>query len=320
MLLSLCMIVKNEQDVLADCLVSAKAVVDEMIIVDTGSNDATIDIAESHGARVIKAPWTDNFSEARNVALQNAVAEWILHLDADERVATESAANLRSYLQHCRAGGLQVILRNHQPAGDMVRYSDERQVRVFRNREDIRYRNSVHEQIVPSIINAGLTLEDCNLIIEHFGYCQTGNERHRRNLRLLQLDRKNSDNDGYYHFKLGETYKALKQWGMANEELSRALHLFKHSEESELLSLIHIRLAQIALMRNAYHDAILNADCAIHLGHERELALYIKGVALMYRQRITDAFPVFEELLAAPNTAHLDLSDVQKLVKALEAV
>ena len=85
--LSLCMIVKDEEDCLARCLLSATPVVDETVIVDTGSTDRTKEIAKAFGAKVYDFEWTDDFSEARNLSLSKATGEWILVLDADETIS-----------------------------------------------------------------------------------------------------------------------------------------------------------------------------------------------------------------------------------------
>ncbi|MGH9426892.1 MAG: glycosyltransferase family 2 protein, partial [Terriglobia bacterium] len=89
--LSLCMIVKNEQRWLEDCLNSVKELVDEMIIVDTGSRDNTVEIAQRFGARLFDHPWSGDFSEARNHSLGSATGDWILVLDADEKLAQRDA-------------------------------------------------------------------------------------------------------------------------------------------------------------------------------------------------------------------------------------
>ena len=93
--ISLCMIVKNEERFLDDCLESVLGVVDEIIVVDTGSTDKTADIAKSHGARVIDFPWTEHFAEARNQAIERAEGDFMLTLDADERLDPATAHHVR---------------------------------------------------------------------------------------------------------------------------------------------------------------------------------------------------------------------------------
>ncbi len=84
--LSLCMIVKNEEKHLARCLSSVKDVADEIVIVDTGSTDKTIEIAESFSAKIFHFDWVNDFSAARNFALSKCTGDWILYLDADEEL------------------------------------------------------------------------------------------------------------------------------------------------------------------------------------------------------------------------------------------
>ena len=92
--LSLCMIVKDEEKLLASCLNSVKDVVNQMVIVDTGSMDDTINIAKDFGAEVYKFPWTDHFAEARNESIKYATGDWILWMDADETLDPESISEL----------------------------------------------------------------------------------------------------------------------------------------------------------------------------------------------------------------------------------
>ena len=86
---SLCMIVKNEADCLSRCLESMKGLVDEIIIVDTGSTDNTVEIAKQYGAVIKTYQWNNDFSQARNYSLSLATKEWILVLDADEYLRPE---------------------------------------------------------------------------------------------------------------------------------------------------------------------------------------------------------------------------------------
>ena len=87
--LSLCMIVKNEEKLLPGCLESAKDFVDEIIIVDTGSTDKTIEIAKQYNAKIYEHPWENNFSKHRNQSISYATSDWILYLDADEELANQ---------------------------------------------------------------------------------------------------------------------------------------------------------------------------------------------------------------------------------------
>ncbi len=95
---SLCMIVKNEEDNLPRCLESIKDIVDEIIIVDTGSTDKTVEIAKSYGAKVYYLKWNNNFSEARNESLKYATKDWILILDGDDELRAQYKENFKVLL------------------------------------------------------------------------------------------------------------------------------------------------------------------------------------------------------------------------------
>ena len=92
--LSLAMITKNESASLAHCLASVRGLVDELVVVDTGSSDGTVAVAEQHGARVGRFPWCDDFSAARNESLRLCTGDWVLLLDADESLTPELAAEI----------------------------------------------------------------------------------------------------------------------------------------------------------------------------------------------------------------------------------
>ena len=96
--ISLCMIVKNEEDFLSQCLQSVEGVVDEIVMVDTGSSDLTLEIARSFKAKVFQHEWKEDFSDARNVSLKHATSDWILFLDGDEVLEPESARMLPEML------------------------------------------------------------------------------------------------------------------------------------------------------------------------------------------------------------------------------
>ncbi len=170
--ISLCMIVKDEEEQLARCLDSVKDCVDEMVIVDTGSTDSTVAIAESYGARILYHAWDGSFSSARNVSLDAATGDWLLVLDADEAMVDGSR--------------LHEILADTQPEVQgyvlpMVNFVGDRDheeavtspaARLFRNRPEYRYSRALHEQILAVIQSTveGAIVRWLDLPIEHYGY------------------------------------------------------------------------------------------------------------------------------------------------------
>lgn len=182
--LSVCMIVKNEAELLGRCLASVSAAADQIIVVDTGSTDATCDVARKFGAQVYESPWRDDFSFSRNVSLDHATGKWILWLDADDVVPEASIARLVELRGREADRVYGFIVRNERPGNTGSEFT---QARMFPNRPELRFERRIHEQIMPSALRAGLSLELCDVVIEHHGYADPDQLRlkARRNVRLL---------------------------------------------------------------------------------------------------------------------------------------
>ncbi|MEW6327176.1 MAG: glycosyltransferase [Thermodesulfobacteriota bacterium] len=183
--LSLCMIVKNEGAYLSKCLNSVRSVVDEIVIVDTGSTDRTIEIARNYGAKVIEHPWNDDFSEARNVSLDHATGDWILVLDADEVIAEMDLPKVWELCQSKEFAAFSFTTRNYtnDSSGaiwvpDDGSYTESKgfagwfpsdKVRLFKNDKRIRFEGVVHELVDPCIKRLGLAIGKSDVPIHHYG-------------------------------------------------------------------------------------------------------------------------------------------------------
>ncbi len=181
------MIVKNEAAWLLRCLVAAKPFVDEMVVVDTGSTDATVEVAKTFGAKVSTFPWCDDFAAARNHSLELASGDWILHLDADELLRGPSVV-LRQ-LAKGNKDGYQVAIFNYFTGGEAAPEEIGYAVRFFRNDATIRFQGRVHE--TPLIPSERLSYAPPELQIHHYGYTSEkvrDTNKRERNLRLLQLE------------------------------------------------------------------------------------------------------------------------------------
>lgn len=181
------MIVKNEERVLSRCLASARALVDEIIVVDTGSTDRTIEIAESFGARVFYAPWENDFSKARNVSLKHATKDWILVLDADEELQQRDHAlikkltdqpntcyllNQRHYTNDLRLNN-SVACRGENP--EMEReyqgYFQSPLARFWPNHRGVVFEGIIHEDVTASIKQQPeLSIAQTDILIHHYGF------------------------------------------------------------------------------------------------------------------------------------------------------
>ncbi len=229
--LSLCMIVRDEERMLPRCLAAVAAAVDEIVVVDTGSTDATIEIARSFGARVIEREWTGSFAEARNASFDAAHGDWLMYLDADELLVREDAALLRSLTGRTWREAFYVSETNHTgdlEVGTAVRHDA---LRIFRNRPEYRFEGRLHEQIahrLPGYLPE--RIETTEVRVEHYGYLgavRDAREKSRRNIELLRLQQAESQPTPFLHYNLGCEYAAAGDRAAALVEFERSWELIE---------------------------------------------------------------------------------------------
>lgn len=183
-LLTAAMIVKDEATFLPDCLASIAPVVDEIVVVDTGSSDDSPEIARRFGARVVHVDWADDFSAARNVSLEHGTGEWILYIDADERLAGVTRQSAARLLTSAQEVAFRILLR------PMVSSTEYREFRLWRNDPRIRFDGVIHEKVVPAITRVaqedGRPIGTADWLLEHVGYEGDQTRKHHRNLPLLR--------------------------------------------------------------------------------------------------------------------------------------
>ncbi|MCL2101380.1 MAG: glycosyltransferase [Fibromonadales bacterium] len=219
-MISLCMIVKNEEKNIGECLESARGLADEIIVVDTGSNDKTIEIAKSYGAKIEHFAWTKDFSAARNYSISKASCQWIVWLDADDRVPAKTAEELRKKIstESMNKVFYLVICNTANEGKTGTRFS---QIRVFPNNLEIRFQGKIHEHILPSVKKLNLIEEKCALEIFHTGYEDPIilKEKQIRNLDLFKEeypDLMKMDSNAMFHYAVSleiiEDYENALLW------------------------------------------------------------------------------------------------------------
>lgn len=213
MSISLCMIVKNEQDNLPRCLESIKDIVDEMIIVDTGSTDSTVEIAESYGARVYHFPWNGSFSDARNYSLKHASGDWIMIMDADDELP---GSEKQAVLDLAKTGDADayffetISYVGDKPGVDVLKNLN---LRLMRNGKGYFYSNAIHEQIYCNIkaVNPSASIVNKDIKVYHYGYLNKNIEEHNkraRNISLLEKELEEKPGYAFALFNLGSEYYA----------------------------------------------------------------------------------------------------------------
>lgn len=269
--IALTMIVKNEAGNIGRCLASVAGVVDEIVIVDTGSTDDTPTIAASLGARVEHHPWQNNFSQARNLSLAMAKCDWVLYLDADEELPPETRSQLRSVVEAASADGLAMCVRNLIPADAACGHYESWQLRLFRHGRGFFFQGEVHEQVAYSIRRAGGVIEHTNLILVHYGYLgdavQGDGRRLTRNLHLLEAAVSSNPRSTFLWTHLGLAQFRTGDHAAAMTSLKRAL--FDLNGRDLTLEMLHrafIVLAQIGLARQQFDLALTCATASLELG------------------------------------------------------
>ncbi|MEA4902168.1 glycosyltransferase family 2 protein [Desulfitobacterium sp.] len=220
MKLSACMIAKNEEKVIATCINSYKDIVKEIIVVDTGSTDKTIEIAGSLGAKVYHYTWNNNFAEAKNFALDQAKGDWIIFLDADEYFANDTAKNIVPIIKqlHASFDTIACKMKNIDYAnGKML--DEITHIRIFKRDKNIRYVNSIHEMLINKTKNKNLKAflaDEKDLLIYHTGYSLTNRgEKSERNLKLLLLEiDKGPEKPAIYQY-ISDCYFGIEDWKQA---------------------------------------------------------------------------------------------------------
>jgi len=288
--LSLCMIVKNETGNIAECIRSVKPVVDEIIVVDTGSVDNTREIAEKLGAKVFEFPWIDDFAAARNESIRHATGDYILWLDADDRISPEDRKRLKllkERLLFSRDMACMLRILNQKTDGETaVSY----QLRIFPNVKGACFEGCVHEQIAPSLNRLGIKVVEEDVHILHTGYEdeETIKAKAERNLHILLNAGKDRDKTPLENYHLAQSYFGIKNYTRCIECLERAMAGGKkESFYKHLFSMIaecYLRLGEGEL-------AVKNLQSGISEFPDSGFLRYVLGAVLTQLERYEEAIP-----------------------------
>jgi len=304
-LLSLSMIVRDEEKRLPTCLKSVEGIVDEIVIVDTGSIDKTVAIAKSFGASVYTFPWIDDFAAARNESLKHCNGEWILYLDADESIDPNAKESFRTLLasQEDSVGGIVcTIVSKHRHSNSTGTETHKGGYpRIFKNLgyPMIQFSGRVHEQITPAIFRAGKTLVHSTIEITHSGYDQSNEvmqQKITRNYTLLLQHVREEPNNAYAWFQLGQTLAQMNLWKEAEDALRFSLSLGTLS--SSVAASANAAMSQICGNSKRFEDALQFANTSLLHAPNQVYAKHLKAYSLLHLQRLNESEALFEEILS----------------------
>lgn len=225
--LSACLITKNEEQNLPRCLKSLEGLADEIVVVDTGSTDRTVEIAEQFGAKIGHFAWIDDFSAARNESLRLATGEWVLWIDADEEVDPSGLTMIREGLMRPQFGGYFIQIDNRLGEGTTADRYVHTPVRLFRRLPGIEFTLRIHEQVLPSIERLGLpTATIAGARLNHYGYTeQVMAERNKLDRTIGMLRREIDENpaEPFHRFNLANALVVGGRWSEAAEAAAEAV-------------------------------------------------------------------------------------------------
>ncbi len=224
--LGLSMIVRDAEAHLERCLESVRDVADEIVIGDTGSVDASVEVARQHGAKVISVPWENDFAKARNRVLEENTADWILFIDADEMLDEQARHAIPGLLAAELVAGYRVTIWNYvltltnrlwdspakpnpvrvEAARSYPAYVEHQNIRLFRRQPEIYFEGRVHETTGYRILATGGRLAEANFVIHHFGLAVNAETRMRKSRLYRELGRQKVQEtpaDAQAHFELG---------------------------------------------------------------------------------------------------------------------
>ena len=286
---------RDEEAVLGACLDSLHGLVDEVIVVDTGSTDGSVALAAARGAGVVHHRWSDDFAAARNVSLDEARGRWILYIDADERVVHGSRASIEALLTGATEVAFRLLLK---PTLSSTPY---REYRLWRNDPRIRFEGVIHEKVVPAIHRVaeaerrGIGLAD--ILLQHVGYEGDQTRKHARNLPLLRRQLDAEPDNLFVRDHLARVLDGLGRRDEAEAVLEQAVEVTRAASFADPVGVLACaQLVQRRRERGAAVEPLLTEARAAY--PDNCVLLYEEAHELIVRGAYEEAVDRFERILA----------------------
>lgn len=293
---SACLIVRDEEAFLDACLTSVAGHVHDIVVVDTGSRDASREIARRHGAVLLDRVWRDDFAWARNEGLDAARGDWILYIDADERLTVPAGSRLGDGLEPPDVCAAMV---QFQPQPHTTPY---REYRLFRNDPRIRFTGSMHESIVPAVMRlteSGGRIVDSPASIVHYGYDGDLTRKHHRNLPLLRTAVLEEPRRSFYWWHLSVTLRALGELDEALQAAETGLKLAStRKAQSERAIAASLAMAKAAALKALGRDGLPALEEGLQLYPNHPSLAFSRAELLLERGEAQAALEILQSLLA----------------------
>lgn len=246
---SVCMIAKNEEKYIGECLHRLSSYDWEIVVVDTGSTDRTVEIARQFTSKVYDFPWINDFSAARNYAVSMASNDYILMVDCDEYLehnqeTAQTIQYLVSQLHPLQVGMINLLNPSLPEKSEKSVPSSEKdliheQIARFFHRQYVHYKGAIHEQLT-AIQGEALEFIPLSLTFYHYGYSTMDIKREKaaRNIALLEKELASHGSDPYLYFQLGQSYFGLSEYTKALPYFEQALALDVNEQEAYVQTLV----------------------------------------------------------------------------------
>ncbi len=314
------MIVRDEENNLLEWLPRLRPYLDELVIVDTGSKDGTVPLLVSLNARVFEQAWANDFALHRNYGLEQVESDWILILDADERLNEISWMMLRKLISNPEVLAYSFNVKNYHSQNDLSSFDVMQSYRLFRNGHQIKYSGMVHNQLADTISEAaktsGLKIEQAPLTIEHFGYALSPEGMRAKQQRIYAMLKKQltiTPEDAYYQHHLLNICLAM---GNFEEARSVSAQLDFEQLRPELRVQAYYKAAQVALSDDSFKESRAYIHKALQITPNASFLHYLRSNIMYqmhrYEEGIRAAYKALE-LATYPEEAdkslHLPLDE-----------
>ena len=309
--ISLCMITKNEEKYLEQCLNSVKRIVDEIIVVDTGSTDRTKEIFKKFDAKIFDFKWIDDFSAARNESIKHATKEWILVVDADETLDEIETKKILQLVENNETDAYMFLQKNYTDDFSIAGFINEKHekngksysgwygsfiVRLFRNNQGYKFDGTVHELVEHTIQDKDGKIEATNIALNHYGNSDPDIVKKKREMYLDLCKRKVSERkDAASYYECGVLYKENNLFEDAKKSFEKAVEL------NPRYSAPLFELGIIAEKQNDYDDAIKNYTNSLKITENSD-AFQNLGVCYLKKGMLEKAYEnLTKAMLFNPN-------------------
>lgn len=297
---SLAMIIKDEEEMLEQCLMSIKDIVDEIIIVDTGSKDNSISIASKFTDKIFNYEWDNNFSNARNYSIEKCTKDWIFFMDADDYFNPRDKNKFLKLIESSDKEGYFFVTKNYIDLNRKDKYSTNLNIRLIRNKDRYEFVGAIHEQLVEKR-NKTLDISlfsTVDISIEHKGYLKAVMEKKQkkeRNINILEEELKKDPKNIFMNFNMGNEYLSLENYNKALEYYD-----ISYKNSTEVRGFTHKLLLRMVVCYNElkeFKKAIKLAEEAIKVFPKFTEVYYMLGTILEKERKYTLAIESYEKAI-----------------------